>query len=141
MARPQLRYSLRVLQLPKQNWNYSPKLRCSVKEAAVQLFGPDITTYCFEKIFEISDLTSSNDPSVKHQEPLLNCKYVFEAFILKPDSGPPKISKQRYFSVDSRPVTAKGATMKKLLDIYVEHISVLSNKILQPQNSKTTSFG
>ncbi|KAI2781725.1 hypothetical protein F4815DRAFT_465470 [Daldinia loculata] len=128
MARPQLRYSLRVLQLPKQNWNYSPKLRCSVKEAAVQLFGPDITTYCFEKIFEISDLTSSNDPSVKHQEPLLNCKYVFEAFILKPDSGPPKISKQRYFSVDSRPVTAKGATMKKLLDIYVEHISVLSQQ-------------
>ncbi|KAI1659882.1 hypothetical protein F4813DRAFT_401435 [Daldinia decipiens] len=124
MARPQLKYSLRVLQLPKQNWNYSPNLRCSVKEAAVQLFGPDITTYCFEKISEISDLTSSNDSSVKHQELPLNCKYVFEAFILKPDLDHPKFSKQRYFSVDSRPVIAKRGTMKKLLDIYVEHISV-----------------
>ncbi|KAI0135216.1 hypothetical protein F4814DRAFT_444035 [Daldinia grandis] len=133
MARPQLRYSLRVLQLPKQNWNYSPKLRFTVKEAAVQLFGPDIATYCFEKIFEIYDLTSSNDPSVQDQGILPDCKYVFEAFILKPDSCSPKVSKQRYFSVDSRPVTAKRGTMKKLLDIYVDHISLL------PQQDTSTA--
>ncbi|KAI1470078.1 uncharacterized protein F4812DRAFT_470067 [Daldinia caldariorum] len=128
MARPKLRYSLRVLQAPKQNWTFSSNPSFSVKEAAVQLFGPEITTYCFEKTLEISGLTDSNDASVKQQGDLPNCKYVFEAFILKKDSRPSKCSKQRYFSVDGRPVTAKRGTLKKLLDIYVEHIGVLSSQ-------------
>ncbi|KAI1806448.1 hypothetical protein F4811DRAFT_511068 [Daldinia bambusicola] len=128
MARPQLRYSLRVLQAPKQSWTFSSKPTFSVKEAAVQLFGPEIATYCFEKTFEISSSTDSNDASVKQQGRLPDCKYVFEAFILKKDSCPSKFSKQRYFSVDGRPVTAKRGTLKKLLDIYVEHISVLSRR-------------
>ncbi|KAI1475013.1 hypothetical protein F4774DRAFT_308373 [Daldinia eschscholtzii] len=128
MARPQLRYSLRVLQAPKQSWTFSSKPGFTVKDAAIQLFGPEIATYCFEKILEINDSNGSNDTSVEQQGGSTDCKYVFEAFILKQDSCPPKISKQRFLSVDGRPVTARRGTMKKLLDAYVEHISVLSRQ-------------
>ncbi|KAI8957705.1 hypothetical protein F5Y11DRAFT_363451 [Daldinia sp. FL1419] len=128
MARPQLRYSLKVLQLTKHGWSYSPKADCSVKEAAVQLFGPEITSYCFEKTFEVRDPTGGDNSAGENPTTSSNRKYIFEAFILKPDSSPTKVIKQRYFSVDDRPVTAKRGTIKKLLDIYVEHISALSRQ-------------
>ncbi|KAI1107895.1 hypothetical protein F4804DRAFT_296272 [Jackrogersella minutella] len=123
MARPQLRLSFRVLQSPKQNKCYSPRPQASIKEAAVQLFGAEIASQCFQKTFETEGPTGEDNTSVKIKDPLLNGRYVFEGFILKPGSDPSKVPKQRYFSIDGRPVTAKRGTMKKLSNIYVEYLS------------------
>ncbi|KAI4864814.1 hypothetical protein F4820DRAFT_325551 [Hypoxylon rubiginosum] len=122
MARPQVRLSFKVLQSPKQSWSYSPKLGAGVKEAAIQLFGTELASQCDEKIFETGGPVSE-DASTKHQD-LLNDRYVFEAFIPKPGSDLSKISKHRYFSIDSRPIAAKRGTMKKLLGVYSERLSI-----------------
>ncbi|KAI0889819.1 uncharacterized protein GGS22DRAFT_194166 [Annulohypoxylon maeteangense] len=122
MARPQLRLSLKVLQSPKQNWSYSPKSDACVKEAAIQLFGADITTNCFKKTFEINELPYESSGSNDHN-PMSKGKYMYEAFILKPNCDPSKAPKLRYFSVDGRPITGKRGTMKKLLSIYIEQIN------------------
>ncbi|KAI0842234.1 hypothetical protein F5Y06DRAFT_307023 [Hypoxylon sp. FL0890] len=125
MARPQLRLSFKVLQSPKQSCSYSPKIGASVKETAIQLFGAELAAHCFEKTFEIADKSSVSSPSIGQRDSSPNAHYLFEAFMLKPDSDPSKVPKQHYFSVDGRPLTVKRGTMKKLLMIYVGHIDAL----------------
>ncbi|KAI1452344.1 hypothetical protein F4805DRAFT_31649 [Annulohypoxylon moriforme] len=122
MAKPQLRFSFKVLQSLNQNWSYSPKSDACVKEAAIQLFGAGIASHCFEKIFEINEVRSKSDGS-NDCNPLLSGNYVFEAFILKPNHDPSKAPKLQYLSVDGRPITGKRGTMKKLLNIYIEQIN------------------
>ncbi|KAI1382336.1 hypothetical protein F4677DRAFT_458480 [Hypoxylon crocopeplum] len=126
MARPQLRLSFKVLQSPKQSWLYSPKPGASVKEAAIQLFGVELTTHCFEKTFPIGGPVSEAESYNGRQDHPSNSQYVFEAFILKPDFDPSKVPKQRYLSVDGRPVASRKGTMKKLWSIYAQHINATS---------------
>ncbi|KAI2640665.1 hypothetical protein GGS26DRAFT_586667 [Hypomontagnella submonticulosa] len=122
MARPNLRLSFKVIQSAKQSWNYSPKPDAGVREAAIQLFGAEFASHYFEKALQISRPASEGNSPLKHQKSPPNDQYIFEAFILKPDSYPSKGSEQRYFSVDGRPISAKKGTMKKILNIYVEHL-------------------
>ncbi|KAI1383349.1 uncharacterized protein F4822DRAFT_420318 [Hypoxylon trugodes] len=121
LARPQLKLMFKVLQSPKQHWSYSPNPNSSVKQVAIQLFGADFATNCFEKTYKIDASTKTSDTSNESKEPMLNDHYVFEALLPKPPADPSRIPKQRYFSVDGRPLTAKRGTMKKLLGIYNEH--------------------
>ncbi|XDG06681.1 hypothetical protein ABKA04_006296 [Annulohypoxylon sp. FPYF3050] len=123
MARPQLKLSFKVLQSPKQNWSYSPKPGASVKEAAIQLFGSEIATYCLEKTFAMNEPHKENDKSNEKQSHSHSSTHIFEAFILKPNCNAAKAPKQRYFSVDGRPIIGKTGTMKKLLNIYSEHMA------------------
>ncbi|KAI2629592.1 hypothetical protein GGR54DRAFT_268886 [Hypoxylon sp. NC1633] len=129
MARPQLKLSFKVSQSPKQSWSYAPKPSAGVKEAAVQLFGAELATYCFEKTFEIGG-PAENSTSDEHGDAPPNDHYLFKAFILKSDSDPSKVPKQRYFSVDGRPINSKKGITKKLLSIYVEHISATSRSTI-----------
>ncbi|KAL7629200.1 hypothetical protein AAE478_000720 [Parahypoxylon ruwenzoriense] len=125
MARPQLRLSFRILQSPKPNWSYSPKQGDTVREATIQLFGAELAACCVEKTFQSDGLIDTSEPtSSEHQDPLPPNHYLFEAFIQKPGSSLFKAPKHRYFSIDGRPISAKGHTVKKILSIYVEHISV-----------------
>ncbi|KAI1209091.1 uncharacterized protein F4807DRAFT_109687 [Annulohypoxylon truncatum] len=123
MARPQLRLSFKVLHSPKQTWSYSPKPEACVKEAAIQLFGAEITTHCFEQTFEINELQGQRQSdALNNPNPPSSGNYVFETLIVKPNCDPSKAPKHQYFSVDGRPITGKGGTMKKLLSIYIEQI-------------------
>ncbi|KAI1414823.1 hypothetical protein F5Y13DRAFT_197352 [Hypoxylon sp. FL1857] len=121
MARPRLRLSFRVLQSPKQNWSYSPKTGAGVKEAAIQLFGAELATHCLERTFEIGGTFIESSSSDEHPS---NDQYLFEAFMLKPASDTSKVPRQRYISVDGRPLTVKKGMTKKLLKIYAEHVAV-----------------
>ncbi|OTB08692.1 hypothetical protein M426DRAFT_7418 [Hypoxylon sp. CI-4A] len=130
MARPHLRLSFKVLQSTKQSWSYAPKPDANVKEAAIQIFGIELTAHCLEKTFKIGSSATENDSSPIHQDSLQDGQYIFEAFLLKPDSiVPTKVPKQRHFSVDGRPVTGKRGTMKKLSSIYSEHICAFFQRI------------
>ncbi|OTA64701.1 hypothetical protein K449DRAFT_327384, partial [Hypoxylon sp. EC38] len=124
MARPRLRLSFKVWHSPKNSWFYSPKPDATVREAAIQLFGAELAAHCFEKTFEIGGISNENSSCAEHHNSSPNSQYLFEAFMLKAGSDPFKAPKQRYFSVDGRPLTVKRGTMKKLLSIYVEHIAV-----------------
>ncbi|KAI1768364.1 hypothetical protein GGR53DRAFT_440687 [Hypoxylon sp. FL1150] len=121
MARPHVRLSFKILQLPKQGWSYSPKQGASVREAAIQLFGTELANLCVEKTFEIGGPVSDDAPAEYPDTPLNDC-YVFEAFIPKPGAEPSEIPKHRYLSIDSRPITAKKGIVKKLFGIYDEHM-------------------
>ncbi|KAI1096070.1 hypothetical protein F5B19DRAFT_217625 [Rostrohypoxylon terebratum] len=123
MARPQLKLSFKVLQSPRQSWSYSPKSGASVKEAAIQLFGSEITTHCLEKRFQMNKPQKGSDKSNEQQSLSHNSSYIFEAFVLKPNCIPSKAPKQHYFSIDGRPITGKRGTMKKILKIYSEQMT------------------
>ncbi|KAI2614415.1 uncharacterized protein GGS25DRAFT_517262 [Hypoxylon fragiforme] len=122
MARPQLRLSFKVLQSPKHNWVYSPKRAANMREAAIQLFGAEIATHCFEKVFESGPVGESESLDEVQVTPP-NDHYIFEAFILKPGSDASKVPKRRYFSVNGRPIRGTRDTMKKLVGIYAEYVS------------------
>ncbi|KAI0898476.1 hypothetical protein F4806DRAFT_458521 [Annulohypoxylon nitens] len=135
MARPQLKLSFKVLQSPKQNWSYSPKPGASVKEAAIQLFGSEIATCCLEKTFAMNEPHKENNKANEKQSPSHSGPYKLEAFILKPNFNASKAPKQRYFSVDGRPIIGKTGTMKKLLNIYSEQMAAT----FQQSSSSVTS--
>ncbi|KAI0176426.1 hypothetical protein GGR52DRAFT_361778 [Hypoxylon sp. FL1284] len=123
MARPQLKLSFRVLPSPKQGWSYSPKLGASIREAAIQLFGADIANQCSEMTFEIGGAVNEDSSLKEHNESPQNDSYVFEALIPKPGLDISRMPKHRYLSIDGRPIAARKGTVKKLLDIYSEHLS------------------
>ncbi|CAJ2501441.1 Uu.00g042940.m01.CDS01 [Anthostomella pinea] len=113
MARPQLRLSFKVLQMPTKNWSYAPNRDATIKEAIIQLESAGIVASCSLKL---STLPSG---------------YTLEAFIVKPDVDRHKAaSTHRYFSVDGRPITAKG-TMKKILAIYKEHLGDINDPFIR----------
>ncbi|KAI0600151.1 hypothetical protein F4775DRAFT_590875 [Biscogniauxia sp. FL1348] len=122
VARPQLKLLFKVLQQPKHNWSYAPKQDATVKEAIIQLFGVDLATHCFEKIVEVVSPDDENDSLATQQPTPRGCTYIFQAFIAKPGADPHHISKYVYFSVDGRPLSPKGGTIRKLLRIYTEYL-------------------
>ncbi|KAI1498854.1 hypothetical protein F5X99DRAFT_411680 [Biscogniauxia marginata] len=124
MARPQLKLSFKVFQIPKYNWSYAANQNATVKEAAIQIFGVDLAGQCFEKTVTVSGLDKEDDSLAKQKPIPQGTSYSFETFMTKPDADPHKISRHIYFSVDGRPLTAKGATIRKLLNIYSKYISI-----------------
>ncbi|KAI1488519.1 hypothetical protein F5X96DRAFT_685212 [Biscogniauxia mediterranea] len=122
MARPQLKLLFKVLQQPKHNWSYAPKQDATVKEAIIQLLGVDLATHCFEKIVKVVSPDDEDDPLATQQPTPQGCTYVFQAFIIKPGADPRHISKHVYFSVDGRPLSPKGVTIRKLLSIYSDYL-------------------
>ncbi|RYO84913.1 hypothetical protein DL764_009256 [Monosporascus ibericus] len=120
MARPTLNLALKVLQNPKQNWSYSPKMNAEAREAVLQIFGKDVSACGFEKIFPVNGPWPEARASDDDQSASRTNSYTFEAYIMDPDANPCRVSKHRFFSVDGRPVSAKRGTMKKILDIYVK---------------------
>ncbi|KAI5866444.1 histidine kinase-like ATPase [Durotheca rogersii] len=123
MARPQLKFSLKVLQAPRQSWSYSPKLNATAREASAQLFGVDLTNSCIEKTFQAGVPVGTSQPIAGHHDYSPDDCYIFDALIQKPGSDSAKAPGRRYISIDGRPIDAKRNVCKKISSIYIEHIS------------------
>ncbi|KAI5918493.1 hypothetical protein F4810DRAFT_691646 [Camillea tinctor] len=122
MARPQLKLSFKVPQAPKYNWSYSPKQDTTIKEAIIQLFGVDTATRCFQKIVEVPASDDGKDHLAPKRATPPGLCYTFQAFIARPDTKPQHTSKHAYFSVDGRPLSSRGVTIRKLLNVYSEYL-------------------
>lgn len=129
MARPNIKLTFRVLQNPKKNWSYSPKRDAGIKEAVLQIAGKEIATRCLERIIRVDEPRTELTISSDHQNSSNTDSYTFEAYIMDPEADHCKLSKQHYFSVDGRPVSAKKGTVKKLLQTYTTRLeSCLSSE-------------
>lgn len=110
LGRPHIRLSFRVLGgSSKHSWMYSPVNGASIKEAIVQVFGTELMSQCLTRVICSSAEETDCDGGQEKD------KFTIEAVLPKPDATPSKISKGAFFSVDSRPVSTRRGTMKKLL--------------------------
>ena len=106
LARPTVRFSLRVLKAKtdKSNFVYAPKPGANVEDAAFKVVGRDCASQCDWTVLESDG-------------------FVIHAFLPKPDAKRAKISNEGYFiSVDSRPVSAARGTMKQIAAAFRERL-------------------
>lgn len=122
MARPQIKLSMKILKSPKQNWTYSPKPDAGVNEAILQFFGRDAAVHCPEKVSYFG-VPGTEDRPTQYCNGSTESAFVFEACMVAPGAGLDRVPKQRYFSVDNRPVTESKGTIKKLILIYRKYVS------------------
>lgn len=106
LARPSLKLSFKVVGSPKYTWSYTPLLESSnVREAALQLFGIELSSNCIE----VSEV-EANLEAEQIQFPI-----VFQAFLPRVGCDPQAIkSKGLYVSIDSRPIASTTKLAKKL---------------------------
>ncbi|KAF2766901.1 hypothetical protein EJ03DRAFT_329669 [Teratosphaeria nubilosa] len=101
-ARPQVRFSLKVLLAKDQklNWMYPPKPDGSVEEAAIKIVGSACVSQCIVSVVEESGFT-------------------LHAFVPRPDAEVVKVSGLGSFiSIDARPVSASRGTLKQVVKIF-----------------------
>ncbi|KAK3310310.1 uncharacterized protein B0T15DRAFT_425660 [Chaetomium strumarium] len=118
LTRPWLRLRFTVLKSPNLSWSYAPVPGGSVTEAAMQLFGTALASQCTFRTFPGVESQSDADPTNT---------LVCEALLPRPGADPDKINKGAFLSVDSRPVSAKRGTAKKLVSIFKKRMGVSLN--------------
>ncbi|KAK4499453.1 hypothetical protein PRZ48_009968 [Zasmidium cellare] len=97
-ARPNVRYSLRVLKAKntKGDWVYAPKLNGNIEDAAIKLIGSACASQCLWSVLE-------------HEG------FSFQAFLPRPDADASKIGGHGSFiSVDARPVSSARGHFKQI---------------------------
>ncbi|KAF2968991.1 hypothetical protein GQX73_g4607 [Xylaria multiplex] len=122
MAQPQLKILFKVIKAPAKTWSYSPSRNPTLIEAALQLFGAEVTSNCLSKTLEISPSNTNSDYSAQELSTPTTDKFLFEVLLANPDASLQKVPKYHYFSVDGRPISAVRGVAKRLLNIYLEHL-------------------
>jgi DNA mismatch repair protein MutL len=122
MARPQLKLLYKVLQPAAKIWSYSPKRNATAAEAALQLFGTELTTNCFLKTVQIGNSVTESRALAQRHPGYAAHGFRLEAFIVNPDADLQKLVKRHYFSVDGRPINAGRGVAKRLLSIYLDYL-------------------
>lgn len=107
MARPNIRFSLRVLKAKTATGNfiYAPKAGASsVQDAALKIFGNNCTSQCSWHVLQ-------------------SHSFELQAFCPTPEAVSAKISNiGQLLSVDSRPMTTSRGTMKQIISLFKEKL-------------------
>ncbi|KAK1067631.1 hypothetical protein LTR74_006301 [Friedmanniomyces endolithicus] len=101
-ARPQVRFSLRVLKAKseKSNYMYAPKPGGSVEDAALKIVGSACVSQCIWSIIEDRGFT-------------------LQAFVPRPDGDAGKVGNiGTFLAIDRGPVSAARGTLKQLVKIF-----------------------
>ncbi|KAK5016598.1 hypothetical protein BJ546DRAFT_329035 [Cryomyces antarcticus] len=117
LARPTIRFSLRVLKAKndKGNWIYAPKPGAGVEDAAFKVVGKDCASQCRWSILE-------------------SAGFEVQAFLPKPDADCARISNIGHFlSIDSRPVSTTRGVLKQVITLFKENLRGVSPHL---QNAK-----
>ncbi|KAI1756621.1 hypothetical protein F4782DRAFT_274141 [Xylaria castorea] len=129
MARPQLRLLFKILQTPTKAWSYSPKRNATLSEAALQLFGIEVTSNCLLKTIQTSHAGTDSDSTAQSVTKPASDDFVLEVFLANPNMDLQRMPKRHYFSVDGRPINAGRGIAKRLLNIYLERLK--SSKLVK----------
>lgn len=125
LARPSVRFSLKVTKGGKGSWSYAPHAGDGIGEAVSQVIGRETSSQCFERFLEFSDSKLKQRLEVQDHTVDSTCEtpineqpghglYTINVFLPRPDSDPSSLGKGQYLSVDSRPVSYDKGTMKKV---------------------------
>lgn len=138
LARPQVRFCLKIMKGVKGGWSFNPRPHDGIKEAVSQVIGRDAATQCIEKYLSFSDKHEACAVSVKqaleaqteqkNSEPGQTVStltkevdtFLVEAFL--PRSGATSIGHGQYLSVDSRPVAHEKGTMRRIAVIFKRYV-------------------
>lgn len=121
LARPTVRFSLKIAKTAKGSWIFAPRPNDGIKEAASQVIGREAAAQCMEKclVFSQSQNGEVNDiESHAEESHLSKSQFLVEVLLPKPDADPSKFGHGQFISVDSRPVSHEKGTMKRIATIF-----------------------
>jgi DNA mismatch repair protein MutL len=113
LARPLVRFSLKITKESKGSWSFAPRPSDGIKQAVSQVIGKEASLQCVPKTFSFSE------PQQKGEN-----EFCVEIFLPKPDADVSKLGHGQYLSVDSRPVSHEKGTMKKIVALYKTYLKV-----------------
>lgn len=129
LARPHIRFGLKVTKGGKGSWSHAPRPNDGWKEAVSQILDRNLATQCIEKtltFFECHGSTNEDNSvpvSEDHEESANSMnKFVVEAFLPKPDADPSKIGFGQWISIDSRPVAHDKGTMRRIVTLFKHYV-------------------
>ncbi|KAH6671441.1 putative PMS1 protein like protein [Halenospora varia] len=126
LARPTVRFSLKVSKGAKGAWTFTPRPNDGIKEAVSQVIGRDAALQCMERSLNSpgtqgESCRTDNTSSVASDQSL-DKKFQIDAFLPKPDLDLSRIGHGQYVSIDSRPVSHERGTMKKIITMFKYYI-------------------
>jgi DNA mismatch repair protein MutL len=113
LARPSIRFSLKINKEAKGSWSFAPRPSDGIKEAVSQVIGKETSLQCISKIVSFSEPQQKGDN-----------EFNVEIYLPKPDAEVSKIGHGQYLSVDSRPVSHEKGTMRKIVALYKTYLKV-----------------
>ncbi|KAG9238361.1 putative PMS1 protein like protein [Amylocarpus encephaloides] len=125
LARPSVRFGLKITKENKGSWSFSPRSNGGIKEAVSQVIGKDASAQCMMKSFVFPDCQTNQDQNPEECTSLRRdpaTQYQVDLFLPRPDAEPGKIGHRQYLSIDSRPVSSDKGTMRKIVTSFKSHI-------------------
>ncbi|KAG5992227.1 hypothetical protein E4U52_002972 [Claviceps spartinae] len=119
LARPHIKWSLKVVGDSKPVWSYSPASGASGREAILQLFGANL----MERCIEISERTPESPlPDTEGHSSTSTGGWIFSGYYgLQPSTN---TSRQGVFiSIDGRPMSSSWHISKKIVNILKSHVT------------------
>ncbi|KAG6276473.1 hypothetical protein E4U48_001602 [Claviceps purpurea] len=136
LARPHIKWSLKVVGDSKPVWSYSPASGASGREAILQLFGANL----MERCIEISERRPESPvPDTEGHSIKSTGDWIFSGhFGLQPSTS---TSRQGVFiSIDGRPMSSSWHISKKILNIFKSHVMNIKESSNIPSMSTTHLF-
>ncbi|PMD24835.1 hypothetical protein NA56DRAFT_677295 [Hyaloscypha hepaticicola] len=131
LARPSIKFSLKVLKESKALFSYAPRPNDGIKEAVSQLFGKEAAGQCVsistrfpERANEVEDSADHemHPQTMEHSTSRQGNDFVVDVFMPRPNADLSKIGYGQYISVDSRPVSHEKNTMRRLVTIFNRYV-------------------
>ncbi|KAG5969072.1 hypothetical protein E4U58_001609 [Claviceps cyperi] len=119
LARPHIKWSLKVVGDSKPVWSYSPASGASGREAILQLFGANLMESCIEISERIPEYPV---PDTEGQSSKSTGDWIFSGYYgLRPLTS---TSRQGVFiSIDGRPMSSSWHISKKIINILKSHVT------------------
>jgi DNA mismatch repair protein MutL len=125
LARPNIKFSFKVIKESKALFSYAPRPNDGIKEVVSQIFGKEAASQCIsksarfpERVVESTAEYGMNSQTIEDYMELKNNDFIVNVFLPKPDADPSKIGHGQYISVDSRPVTHEKNAMRRIVTIF-----------------------
>ena len=131
LARPNVKFSLKVLKENKASWSYAPRPKDGVKEAVSQIFGKDAASQCISKSIRFSERAVDSDATTDGEitSPISEdffrinkTEFIVDVFLPRPDADFSKVGHGQYLSVDARLVSHEKNTMKRIVTIFKRYV-------------------
>jgi len=131
LARPNIKFSLKVLKESKAFFSYAPRPNDGIKEAVSQLFGKEAAGQCVsistrfpERVNDIEDSANHevHPQTMEHSADQGGNDFIVDVFMPRPNADLSRIGYGQYISVDSRPVSHEKNTMRRIVTIFNRYV-------------------
>ncbi|KAG5985220.1 hypothetical protein E4U55_000043 [Claviceps digitariae] len=132
LARPHIKWSLKVVGDSKPTWSYSPAIAASGREAVLQLFGASLVEKCTEISETITDTSAS---SIGHSSKAAD--WIFSGYIgVQPSTS--SCRQGVFISIDGRPMSSSWHISKKIAKSVKSYTTKTKAQNKKSSSSSTT---